>query len=218
MNSTDFSGSDRPALEQAKRPEEDVRKARKQFFVIMAVAGVLIVALAISIIVVAINKNKPEPVKEPEASVEKPSDEGERAGYVLTDEELDEIYRADVNEIAVAVLNASENGEGMDGILAMYLEKIAKAEDVRLKAMLESDYYFLRFSLTPTDEVKNEILNALMRIDGVLETPASAYNVVNIASFYNEQEMVNYYTNLAMERSEIDVGETEDEDDIETAP
>lgn len=198
----------------------DVDRARKQFFIVLAVAGALIVGLVVSIIIVAVNKkggSAPAPDNEI-TIVEELEDNPE--GYILTDAELNDAYTDIASEIAEATLAASENGEGFGGILQLYLNKINATEDIRLKAMLETDYYFMRFSMTPTEEFKNEILNTLMRIDGILKTPMSAYNVVDIATFYNEQEMVNYYTNLAIERGSNgnSGGSSEDEEELETAP
>lgn len=197
----------------------DVRKAKKQFLTAAIVIGALIVILVISIIAIAISRGQNAPDESQEsAEVSSATEEGDREGYILTDAELDAEYNKIAGEIAEAMLTASENGQGFDGISQMYLDKINATEDVRLKAMLETDYYFLRFSQSPTEELKNEILNNLMRIDGILKTPASAYNVVNIASFYNEQEMVNYYTNLAIERGDAEATEAaDDEGELETA-
>ena len=165
-----------------KKPNRSAKKmtTKTKWIILFSVLGTVIVGLVIAIIVVAVAKNtKPEPIH---------SD--------LSEGEVYDEYFKTTDEI-----NAGIENENYDAnqVLETYREKIKATKDETVRLMLEKDYYYL-LSISSNDDVKEEVLDALVIIDDRLQTVVTALAVVNRAEYYGETELADKYNNIANER------------------
>ena len=157
---------------------------KKRWVILFSAFGVVIVGLIIAIIAVAANRGDGKPVSEEISEYDK--------AFM--------VYSVDNSEVATTIANQNLNSEQ---ILGLIKEKIDTATDEMAKAMFEEDYYSMMVSVYGIDvdaAKKEEILNGLMRADGVLKTASSAVSVANVALIYNNQEIWEKYRAIAKQR------------------
>lgn len=179
--------------EKAPAGSKKTRKkmaTKTKWIILFSGFGVLIIGLVIAIVVVAVNRGSGA-----NDLLSKPV--VEEGG--MNDEELNATYGDFAQEINNKMSNVDEQYSGED-ILNIYMQKIEEVTDKRLKAMIEQDYYTMMLAVYPGDEKKEEIINGLIAADAILKTPRSALMVANGASWYNDTELAEKYTNVAYDR------------------
>ena len=179
--------------EKAPAGSKKTRKkmaTKTKWIILFSGFGVLIIGLVIAIVVVAVTRGSADspqttPVIEPGG---------------MNDEELDIKYNEISADIIGKMLNEGEQQYSGEDILELYKQKIEEISDKRLKAMIEADYYTMMLSVYPDEDKKGEIMDGLIKTDDVLRTARSALMVANGASWYNDSELEEKYTNIAYDR------------------
>ena len=184
------------------------KKNKKKIIIFVSVFAVVVVGLVIAIVAVLVNRgNKNVSVSdEIDGTVEETSDEAMNT--------FEDIAREITLKVVEADEAAGEDSTGMsiEELLGLYQEKINSVDDVKVKAMLQAEYYMVKLSQNPGEEAKDEILNGLIEVDKILKTSDSALRVSNAASFYGDQDLADRYYVIASERMTTeDANNTNDE-------
>lgn len=176
-----------------KKPARKM-SSKAKWIILFSVIGAMIVGLIIAIVVILVNRGNNNGA----------SNDSSETAQQSTDEAAVQTYEEITSEIAQKIIEAAgENGEGeMDPaeLASLYQEKIDATTDEKVRAMLMSDYYMVKLSQNPGIEMKDEIINGLLEVDKILETPASAMKISNVAFYYGDEELGNKYYAIAMER------------------
>ena len=176
------------------------KPVNKRFWIIVFSAiGVVIVGLIIAIIVVSINRNSSEdPLAKDPSQAEDSGDGSENPDDSDEPSEEETLYQ----EISYTIRDALTeiDAEDSEQIFAIYKEHIDDTSDVRVKAMIEIDYYGVVMAYDENKERGNEVLDRLTKIDEGLKTISSAASVMNAADYYGNTDLYNQYNAILIDR------------------
>lgn len=167
---------------------------KKKWVILFSILGVMILGLIIAIVVILIvRNNNPVASDEPNEPVEyvpKEQTEGEQIHEQVMasiSSKLDDVYADDTEEI-----------------FAIYDEYMELVQNAEAKALLTLDYYQLIMLYDTNKEKKQEVLTTLIRTDSFLKGLDSAASVINAASYYEDDALVEEYNNIMIERGKAE--------------
>lgn len=167
---------------------------KKKWAILFSVLGVIILGLIIAIVVILIVRNNTPSVadetNEPVEYVPKEQTEGEQIYEQVMasiSSKLDDVYADDTEEI-----------------FAIYDEYMELVQNEEAKALLTLDYYQLVMLYDTNKEKKQEVLNTLIKTDSFLKGLDSAASVINAASYYGEDDLVEEYNRIMVERGKAE--------------
>ena len=171
------------------------KKANSSSILIGIIIALILVAAIITVVIVVIVNNRTSGGSSRDTSqIVEEKEEG-----VLSDEEATAIHDEGSNELILKL--ASEEGATIEDIVAGFKEKMDTATDKKVKAMFAIDYYMYLSLLDQSNERKDEILNALIEADEIVQSLESAATVITMAQNYGDQSLADKYTSILQERA-----------------
>ena len=164
----------------------------KIFFAVLGVLGVLIVGLVIAIVVV---KNLPKGDEFVDESAVKEVIPSEKT-------QSEQIYEQYSDSINAELQNMSADNK--DDALALYEYYIGSVDDEEVKNMLSVDYYQLIMLYDVDKTQKDLVISGLLEKDNALKNVSSAVVIINAASYYENEALLDQYEKILEERQAAD--------------
>ena len=183
---------------------------KKKWVILFSAIGVVIVGLAVAIIVVLATRNNTSSNNNGGGNTNNNSSNNAGQDTAPSKEEL-ALYDEGMNEV---MSNSVLTGNASIGdVVAMIKEKMDAETNEKVKALYAIDYYMYYSGLDANKEKKDEILNGLIEADKIVQSTNSAATIITVASFYEDQDLVDRYSSIMEER--ITQREAEDAEKIE---
>ena len=174
------------------------KKSNNNSVLIGIIVTLILAAVIIAVAIIVVVNNRTNSGGQDTSQTEEEEKEKEEEG-VLSDEEATAIHDKESNELMLKL--ASEEGSSIEDIVAGFKGKMDAATDKKVKAMFAIDYYMYLSLLDQSNERKDEILNALIEADEIVQNLESAATIITLAQTYGEQDLVDKYTNILQERA-----------------
>lgn len=176
--------------EKAPASSKKTRKkmaTKTKWIILFSGFGVLIVGLVIAIVVILATRGSAD------------TNQVSNATGGISDEEADAIYDEGINELMNS-FTLDEN-TSFESIVAAIKEKMDTATDDKVRARYAIDYYSYLPILNQDVESMDEIIEALVEADSIVQTTHSASAVMTMANFYGNQDLYDRYANILHERA-----------------